>query len=98
MAVVDTEGSFRAERLQQIGKRQSGRTHFPLVVLLPGNSYASYRLRHNGSAERFDVDKDLVLENVLVARAFTVDQQQHALVNVAAKMAEEPFRLLIVDR
>lgn len=62
----DTEGSFRAERLQNI-------------------------------AERFNVDKDTVLEQVVVARAFTVDQQQQALVNISAKMSEEPFRMLIVD-
>jgi meiotic recombination protein DMC1 len=66
VAVVDTEGSFRAERLQAI-------------------------------ADRFGVDRDTVLEQVVVARAFTVDQQQQALVNISAKMSEEPFRMLIVD-
>ena len=38
-----------------------------------------------------------MLSNVIVARVDTVDQMMQALIAVGAKMAEEPFRLLVVD-
>ena len=66
VAYIDTEGTFRPERIAQI-------------------------------AERFGVDQNAVLDNILVARAYTHEQQFDLLVEIAARMAEESFRLLVVD-
>eukprot|EP00803_Ostreobium_quekettii_P001553 evm.model.scf_55.1 EVM.evm.TU.scf_55.1 scf_55:3576-7547(-) len=66
VAFVDSEGTFRAERIRPI-------------------------------AERFNLDADAVLENIVVARAYTHEHQADLLVSIAAKMAEEPFKLLVVD-
>lgn len=63
---VDTEATFRPERIRPI-------------------------------AERFGLEADAVLENILVARAYTHEHQAHLLSLVAAKMAEEPYSLLVVD-
>lgn len=63
---IDTEGTFRPERIAPI-------------------------------AERFGLDPVAVLDNILVARAYTHEHQMHLLSLVAAKMAEEPFSLLVVD-
>lgn len=63
---VDTEGTFRPERIRPI-------------------------------AERFGLDPGSTLDNILVARAYTHEHQAHLLSMVAAKMAEEPFGLLVVD-
>ncbi|KAI3437822.1 hypothetical protein D9Q98_000269 [Chlorella vulgaris] len=48
-------------------------------------------------AARFGLDADAVLDNVVYARAHTWEQQFDYLVPLAAKMAQEPFRLLIMD-
>ncbi|KAL6861861.1 hypothetical protein ACP4OV_017561 [Aristida adscensionis] len=48
-------------------------------------------------AERFGMDASAVLDNIIYARAYTYEQQYNLLLALAAKMAEEPFRLLIVD-
>ena len=48
-------------------------------------------------AARFGLDADAVLDNVLHARAFTFEQQDALLDGLAAKMADEPVRLVIID-
>nr|CAB3490895.1 unnamed protein product [Digitaria exilis] len=48
-------------------------------------------------AERFGMDANAVLDNIIYARAYTYEHQYNLLLGIAAKMAEEPFRLLIVD-
>ena len=48
-------------------------------------------------AARFGLDADAVLDNILHARAFTFEQQDALLDGLAAKMAEEPVRLVIID-
>lgn len=63
---VDTESTFRPERIRPI-------------------------------AERYGLDAEAALENILVARAYTHEHQTHLLSMVAAKMAEDQFSLLIVD-
>lgn len=63
---VDTEGTFRPERIKPI-------------------------------AERFGLDSGAILDNILVARAYTHEHQAHLLSLVAAKMAEDQFSLLVVD-
>ncbi|KAL2775593.1 meiotic recombination protein DMC1/LIM15-like protein isoform 1 [Daubentonia madagascariensis] len=65
---VDTENTFRPDRLRDI-------------------------------ADRFNVDHDAVLDNVLYARAYTSEHQMELLDYVAAKFHEEAgiFKLLIID-
>jgi hypothetical protein len=58
VAYIDTEGTFRPERIKAI-------------------------------AERFELDADAVLDNIIVARAQTYEQQFDFLLPLAAKMAEE---------
>ncbi|WJX62209.1 Meiotic recombination protein dmc1 [Trifolium repens] len=66
VAYIDTEGTFRPDRIVPI-------------------------------AERFGMDPGAVLDNIIYARAYTYEHQYNLLLGLAAKMAEEPFRLLIVD-
>nr|XP_025675109.1 meiotic recombination protein DMC1 homolog [Arachis hypogaea] len=66
VAYIDTEGTFRPDRIVPI-------------------------------AERFGMDPAAVLDNIIYARAYTYEHQYNLLLGLAAKMSEEPFRLLIVD-
>ncbi|KAJ9700454.1 hypothetical protein PVL29_005987 [Vitis rotundifolia] len=66
VAYIDTEGTFRPDRIVPI-------------------------------AERFGMDAGAVLDNIIFARAYTYEHQYNLLLGLAAKMSEEPFRLLIVD-
>jgi len=63
---IDTEGTFRPNRLTAI-------------------------------AERFDVDQEMVLENVVFARAHNSEQQFDLLKQACALMSEDRFSLLVVD-
>ena len=56
VAFIDTEGTFRAERIVQI-------------------------------AERFNLDSDAVLDNILVARTFTHEIMDNALTLLAGKFS-----------
>ncbi|KAJ6981653.1 meiotic recombination protein DMC1 [Populus alba x Populus x berolinensis] len=66
VAYIDTEGTFRPDRIVPI-------------------------------AERFGMDPGAVLDNIIYARAYTYEHQYNLLLGLAAKMSEEPYRLLIVD-
>lgn len=66
VAFIDTENTFRPERIAEI-------------------------------CSRFDVSCDDVLDNILVARAYTSEHQCELLDHVAARMAADRFSLLIVD-
>ena len=63
---IDTEGTFRPEKLKPI-------------------------------AERFGLDPDEVVSNVLYARAYNSDHQNKLLMQACALMTESKFSLLIVD-
>ncbi|ETW37114.1 meiotic recombinase Dmc1 [Plasmodium falciparum Palo Alto/Uganda] len=63
---IDTEGTFRPEKVCKI-------------------------------AERYGLDGEAVLDNILYARAFTHEHLYQLLAISAAKMCEEPFALLVVD-
>ncbi|KAH9821160.1 RecA protein [Melampsora americana] len=67
VAYIDTEGTFRPERIRAI-------------------------------AERFSMDPDASLENIIVGRAANSEHQMDLIVHLAAKFAEDgDFKLLIVD-
>ena len=63
---IDTEGTFRHEKLKNI-------------------------------AERFGLDPDEVVANVLYARAYNSDHQNKLLLQACGLMAESKFALLVVD-
>ncbi|PLW12182.1 hypothetical protein PCANC_17221 [Puccinia coronata f. sp. avenae] len=66
-AYIDTEGTFRPERVRAI-------------------------------ADRFGMDPEAVLDNIIVGRAANSEHQMELIVHLAAKFAEDgTFRLLIVD-
>ena len=66
-AVIDTEGTFRPDKLRAI-------------------------------AERYELDPDDTIENVIYARAFNSEHQAELLTELAAKFAEDKsYRLLVVD-
>ncbi|KAI7866997.1 RecA family ATPase Dmc1 [Spinellus fusiger] len=67
-AFIDTEGTFRPDRIRSI-------------------------------ADRFGIDPEIALENILVARAWNSDQQMDLVSEIAARFAETKgaFRLLIID-
>ena len=66
VAFIDTENTFRPERIKSI-------------------------------AERYNLDPVETLDNIIVARAYTVDHLNQLLMFAAAKMYEEEYSLLIVD-
>ncbi len=66
VAFIDTENTFRPERIKSI-------------------------------AERYGMDPAEALDNIIVARAYTVDHLNQLLMFAAAKMYEEEYSLLIVD-
>jgi meiotic recombination protein DMC1 len=66
VAFIDTENTFRPERIKSI-------------------------------AERYNMDPAETLDNIIVARAYTVDHLNQLLMFAAAKMYEEEYALLIVD-
>ncbi|KAL0212695.1 hypothetical protein RCL1_006321 [Eukaryota sp. TZLM3-RCL] len=66
VAYIDTEGTFRPERIGPI-------------------------------AERFGIDPESALDNIIYARAYTHEHQMSLLTQISEKMAEDSFRLLIID-
>ena len=63
---IDTEGTFRPEKLRNI-------------------------------AERFGLEAEAVVQNVMYARAYNSDHQNKLLLQACGLMAESKFSLLIVD-
>ncbi|KAK1923309.1 Rad51-domain-containing protein [Papiliotrema laurentii] len=67
VAFIDTEGTFRPDRIRAI-------------------------------ADRFEVDSQMVLENILYARAWSSEQQCDMLVDLALRFVEDrTYKMLIVD-
>lgn len=48
-------------------------------------------------AKRFEVDPTSVLDNLVIARAYTHEQQMNLLTGVAAMCVSDTFALLVVD-
>ncbi|XP_067997807.1 meiotic recombination protein DMC1/LIM15 homolog isoform X2 [Melanerpes formicivorus] len=76
---------------------QNGYTGGKIIFIDTENTFRPDRLRD--IADRFNVDHDAVLDNVLYARAYTSEHQMELLDYVAAKFHEEAgiFKLLIID-
>ncbi|KAG0364439.1 Meiotic recombination protein dmc1 [Gamsiella multidivaricata] len=105
MAITEAFGEFRT------GKTQIAHT-LCVMAQLPaamggGNGKAAYidtegTFRHGrikAIADRFGIDAEAALENILVARAYNSEHQMDLITEVAARFAEEKgiFRLLVID-
>lgn len=66
VAYIDTEGTFRPERIRQI-------------------------------AERFGVDADMALENIMYARALNSEHQLELLNTLSKEFAGGEYKLLVID-
>lgn len=63
----------------------------------PNLPYYSYPERIVDIAQRYGIDAKMTLDNILVARAYSHEQQNSLLTAVAAMMVKDQFSLLIVD-
>ncbi|XP_041337550.1 meiotic recombination protein DMC1/LIM15 homolog isoform X4 [Pyrgilauda ruficollis] len=104
MAITEAFGEFRT------GKTQLSHT-LCVTAQLPGPGYTGGKIifidtentfrpdRLRDIADRFNVDHEAVLDNVLYARAYTSEHQMELLDYVAAKFHEEAgiFKLLVQD-
>lgn len=105
MAITECFGEFRTGKTQICHTLcvttqmpgANGYTGGKVVYLDTENTFRPDRLRP--IADRFNLDQEAVLDNVIYARAYTSEQQMELLDMVAAKFNEEPnvFKLLIVD-
>ena len=72
-----------------------GTFRYVRLVLTCTTNHSPNRLRT--IAERFGIDADAVLENIVFARAFNTDHQLDLITELAARFAEERgvYRLLV---
>lgn len=103
MAITEVFGEFRTGKTQlshtlcvtaQLPKEQGG-GHGKVIYIDTENTFRPERIRE--IAKRFEVDETETLDNILVARAYTVDHLNQLLMSAAAKMFEDDFALLVVD-
>ncbi|XP_023685658.1 meiotic recombination protein DMC1/LIM15 homolog isoform X2 [Paramormyrops kingsleyae] len=105
MAITEAFGEFRTGKTQLSHTLcvttqlpgEKGYTGGKVIYIDTENTFRPDRLRD--IADRFDVDPEAVLDNVLYARAYTSEHQMELLDYVAAKFHEEcgVFKLLIID-
>ncbi|XP_015483151.1 meiotic recombination protein DMC1/LIM15 homolog isoform X2 [Parus major] len=96
MAITEAFGEFRTGKTQLSHTLCEHGLHKEKSLTLT-NASRPDRLRD--IADRFNVDHEAVLDNVLYARAYTSEHQMELLDYVAAKFHEEAgiFKLLIID-
>ena len=70
-----------------------------MVRSLPKGSDVHFGLaeKFEGIAQRFGVDVNSVLDNLLIARAFNSDQQEDLIQQLGAAFLDGPFALLVID-
>ncbi|KGL73586.1 Meiotic recombination protein DMC1/LIM15, partial [Tinamus guttatus] len=105
MAITEAFGEFRTGKTQLSHTLcvtaqlpgPDGYTGGKIIFIDTENTFRPDRLRD--IADRFSVDHDAVLDNVLYARAYTSEHQMELLDYVAAKFHEEAgiFKLLVQD-
>jgi len=105
MAITEVFGEFRTGKTQLAHTLcittqlpgENGFTGGKVIYIDTENTFSPDRLRP--IADRYNLDQDAVLDNVLYTRAYTSEHQMELLDLVCAKMHEEAgiFKLLIVD-
>ncbi|XP_041938584.1 meiotic recombination protein DMC1/LIM15 homolog isoform X1 [Alosa sapidissima] len=105
MAITEAFGEFRTGKTQLshtlcVTAQLPGEDGYPggkIIFIDTENTFRPDRLKD--IADRFNVDHEAVLDNVLYARAYTSEHQMELLDFVAAKFHEEGgvFKLLIID-
>ncbi|XP_026861884.2 meiotic recombination protein DMC1/LIM15 homolog [Electrophorus electricus] len=105
MAITEAFGEFRTGKTQLSHTLcvttqlpgEDGYTGGKVIFIDTENTFRPDRLKD--IADRFNVDHEAVLDNVLYARAYTSEHQMELLDFVAAKFHEEGgvFKLLIID-
>ena len=105
MAITEVFGEFRTGKTQLAHTLcvttqlpgEAGYTGGKVIYIDTENTFRPDRLRP--IADRFNLDQEAVLDNVLYSRAYTSEQQMELLDFVCAKFHEEPgiFKLLVVD-
>lgn len=105
MAITEIFGEFRTGKTQLSHTLcvttqlpgENGYTGGKVIYIDTENTFRPDRLRP--IADRYNLDQEAVLDNVLYARAYTSEQQMELLDFVCAKFHEEAgiFKLLIVD-
>uniref|UniRef100_A0A8C2EHN1 Meiotic recombination protein DMC1/LIM15 homolog n=1 Tax=Cyprinus carpio TaxID=7962 RepID=A0A8C2EHN1_CYPCA len=105
MAITEAFGEFRTGKTQLSHTLcvtaqlpgEYGYTGGKIIFIDSENTFRPERLKD--IADRFHVDHEAVLDNVLYARAYTSEHQMELLDFVAAKFHEEGgvFKLLIID-
>ncbi|KAJ8037643.1 Meiotic recombination protein DMC1/LIM15-like [Holothuria leucospilota] len=105
MAITEAFGEFRTGKTQLshtlcVTTQLPGANDYPggkIIFIDTENTFRPDRLRD--IADRFNLDHNAMLDNVLYARAYTSEHQLELLDYAAAKFHEEPgvFKLLIID-
>ncbi|CAG7732672.1 unnamed protein product [Allacma fusca] len=104
MAITEAFGEFRTGKTQlshtlcvTAQMPSQGFTGGKVIFIDTENTFRPDRLR--SIAERFNLDQNAVLDNILYARAYTSEHQYELLDLIAAKCHEEcgTFKLVIVD-
>jgi meiotic recombination protein DMC1 len=103
MAITEVFGEFRTGKTQlchtlcvtaQMGV-ECGGGNGKVCYIDTENTFRPERIK--SIAERFNLDPESTLENIIIARAYTVDHLNQLLMAAAGKMFEEEYALLIVD-
>ncbi|XP_022784949.1 meiotic recombination protein DMC1/LIM15 homolog [Stylophora pistillata] len=105
MSITEVFGEFRTGKTQLSHTLcvsaqlpgANGYTGGKVIFIDTENTFRPDRLRE--IADRFNLDQNAMLDNVLYCRAYTSEHQYELMDSVAAKFHEEPgvFKLLIID-
>ncbi|CAM1302493.1 DMC1 (predicted) [Pycnogonum litorale] len=105
MSITEAFGEFRTGKTQLSHTlcvscqlpRQNGYSGGKAIFIDTENTFRPDRLRN--IADRFNLDPNAVLDNILYARAYNSEHQQEILDHVAVRFHEEQgiFKLLVID-
>lgn len=103
MSITEAFGEFRTGKTQlshtlcvtaQLPRSQGG-GQGKVLYIDTENTFRPERIK--SIANRYNLDPEGVLNNIMVGRAFTVDSLINLLMQAAGQMIEDCFALLVVD-
>ena len=103
MSITEAFGEFRTGKTQlshtlavtaQLPRAQGG-GQGKVLFIDTENTFRPERIK--SISERYNLDPEQVLQNIMVGRAFTVDAMISLLTQGASVMVEDQYSLLIVD-